>query len=812
MHVSCLILLVASTAWADDESPFVVVGPKTHSEIITTARREYTIVLGGTVDMDNTTTRGCGSYEVAFQPNISLEIENVGTTPVVDPWIVINGVRDWRTIDTMLSEALRGARDDQEKVYFIYEFARSHRYHDSPLFVHNELHDPVKYFNCYGAGLCDDMGSVTSALAYRAGFTKARHGGDPVNRAMHGHVMCEIPVNGHYEFIDTDENAFYLDPDNERPVSGDEIVRDSDLARREYAYGPIFSSWQQGEKASALLGRDDGQYRSIVIGHEMHLTLRPGERLTYRWDNVGKCPGKGTLKFFGNSALDYAVPLTPEGLGEAQSSESVSARDASLTGDDADAAVVYEVRSPYVICGGRVAAQFLTANAGDAVGVDVSTDGEKWTQVWEKMGAGPWKCDVALDDALQVKRTKAHYSYLVRIRLRSADEGSAALTGLRIHTDVLASPIALPRLSLGRNRVVYTDRTQGPRRIKITHTYQESGNIKPPPAPGLTYPEAGATVRDSVLRFKWERVEGASKYHLRVSRRRDMLTSYRPSLDVVVDGPPFGNPRTGIFSPDETYYWRVRARDANGVWGAWSPVRRFSWEGPCPPVDLEYEERGDKGWLTWKPSPRGTRPVRYEVYASDDRGFMPSKEPYTVYTRGQQPPNLVAETSRTEMLILSDDPADGAPNKSSYRVIAVDANGTRSGTSWPLELPHPCVYSRPVTRAKVGQPYRYRVLTIRCNGDLQYRYQKPGYGFWEREGYVFELTQGPKWLHVNGDTGVLEGTPGPGDVGEASVTVTVRRTWPDEVKKDQYRPEYFLKDAARFQAEARQSFTITVAD
>ncbi|GAH33800.1 unnamed protein product, partial [marine sediment metagenome] len=337
-----------------DTSAFIVSDPKVHTEIIESASHDYTINLGGTVDMDNTTTRGYPSYEVAFQPNISLEIYNVGTTPVIDPWIVINDVRDWRNIDSIVAEATSGAVDEQDRLMLLYEFARSHRYHDNPLFPGDEMHDPVKHFNSYCAGFCDDIGRVTCALAYRAGFTKDHHGGDPVIRSMHGHVMSEVAVNGRYQFIDTDENAFYLDPENERPVSGDEIVRDSDLAARDYTYGPLFRSWDNIEKAPALLGRDDEKGRSITIGHELHLTLRPGEKLTLRWDNIGKTPGPKTLKHFANSFLDYEPELDENTSNYARYSQGIIARDGALAGITSDAFITFAVESPYVICGGAV--------------------------------------------------------------------------------------------------------------------------------------------------------------------------------------------------------------------------------------------------------------------------------------------------------------------------------------------------------------------------------------------------------------------------------------------------------------------------
>lgn len=765
--------------------------------------------LDGTVDMDNTTTRGYGQYEVAFQPNISLKIENIGTSPVVDPWIVVNDMRDFRTIDSIITEATRGALDEQDKLMLLYEFARSHRYHDNPLFQGDELHDPVKHFNCYGAGLCDDIGRVTCALAYRAGFTKERHGGDPVIRSMHGHVMSEIAVNGHYQFIDTDENAFYLDPGNEHPVSGDDIVRDSDLAARDYTYGPLFKSWGTGEKAAALLGRDDGKGRSITIGHEMHITLRPGEKLTLRWDNIGKIPGPKTLKYFANSFLDYKPKLNGACIECAHESHGITSDNGALISTNSNANITFAVKSPYVICGETVRIRLECGNNSDSAAVAVSIDGEHWKEVWTRTGKGSFTCEATLDDSLGVKGDVAIYGYFVRISLAS-HTGSARLTSLKLHTDLLTSPIALPRLSLGKNLIRYTDATRGQRRVKVTHTYQESDNITPPAIPVLLSPADNTVSRDAWIEFKWREVSGADKYHLRVSRRADLETSYRPCFDVVIDGIKHCNRRTGLFNESETYYWSIRARNENGVWGNRSPVESFSWSGPRPPVDVKEEYRNGKIYLTWKANSRGNHPVRYEVYASDIRGFTPRREPHTVHTLGEMPSNLIAETTGTEYLIVSHDPADNAPNKSSYRVAAIDENGTPGGSSRPVELEHPLIYSIPVLEAKAGELYEYRVLTLRSLGDLQYRYQKPGYSFWEREGYEFLLTESPVWLTMNPETGVISGTPGNYNTEESRITMIVNRTWPHEVKSNQYRPEHFMKDIPEYEASDTQSFILKV--
>ncbi len=53
-------------------------------------------------------------------------------------------------------------------------------------------------------------------------------------------------------------------------------------------------------------------------------------------------------------------------------------------------------------------------------------------------------------------------------------------------------------------------------------------------------------------------------------------------------------------------------------------------------------------------------------------------------------------------------------------------------------------------------------------------------------------------------------TPGEFDTGEAHITVKVSRTWPYELTTDDFRPEYFTKDGAEFQANDEQEFVVTV--
>jgi hypothetical protein len=289
-----------------------------------------------------------------------------------------------------------------------------------------------------------------------------------------------------------------------------------------------------------------------------------------------------------------------------------------------------------------------------------------------------------------------------------------------------------------------------------------------------------------------------------------MKLAYRPCFDVFVTSAEHHSPFAGLFNPDEQYFWHVRVCNKQGVWGKWSPTWKFKWQGPKIPTNLNSTIQEQNISISWQPNPLGTRPVKYEVYGSNERGFTPSKTRYEVMGLDTQPGNLLCTTTETQMLVVSPEATKPAMNCSFYRVVAVDKNGVASGPSELLELPHPFIYSKPITKTKVDKPYRYQVKTLECIGDLQFRYGEPNMDFWEKEGYEFELTQKPAWLNIDKSTGLITGTPGLIDKGTHRITVVCHRKYPHELKPGDYRPSDFLKNSPRFQSKHQQSFNLNI--
>jgi hypothetical protein len=91
------------------------------SVVVTEKTRTYEVVVNAPVD--GTMTRdpiGYGAFSQGWQPNRWVKLENIGDTDVVNPWIIVNGKRRWRTLDEIAAAATRACTSDAEKARAIW--------------------------------------------------------------------------------------------------------------------------------------------------------------------------------------------------------------------------------------------------------------------------------------------------------------------------------------------------------------------------------------------------------------------------------------------------------------------------------------------------------------------------------------------------------------------------------------------------------------------------------------------------------------------------------------------------------------------
>ncbi|MDD3559547.1 MAG: T9SS type A sorting domain-containing protein, partial [Melioribacteraceae bacterium] len=102
-------------------------------------------------------------------------------------------------------------------------------------------------------------------------------------------------------------------------------------------------------------------------------------------------------------------------------------------------------------------------------------------------------------------------------------------------------------------------------------------SASPPPVPTLVSPANGSTTSDQTPTFDWTNSTGATGYDLQVDNNSNFSSPEINTSPTSSDYTPSGNLAYG------TYYWRVRAKNANGT-SNWSSVWSFTIQNPGPNV------------------------------------------------------------------------------------------------------------------------------------------------------------------------------------------------------------------------------------
>jgi hypothetical protein len=154
--------------WASNRHPKDMAGR--HVEDTTTAKQEYRVMHGGTMDGTNCRSPIGGSFgdwDQSWESNRAVRMENVGETDVINPWLS-NGRNDFRTLKEIVAGALRPGTTDRDKAIALWRLQTTHRFHATTSDA--EVNDPVKAINVYGYTTCGDGSICLAGLWKTAGF------------------------------------------------------------------------------------------------------------------------------------------------------------------------------------------------------------------------------------------------------------------------------------------------------------------------------------------------------------------------------------------------------------------------------------------------------------------------------------------------------------------------------------------------------------------------------------------------------------------------------------------------------------------
>ena len=546
--------------------------------------------------------------------NDEVVIENLGPEVLRSPLVLVDGLYNWSTVESMAAEITRGCASDEEKALAIFNWVRIHGDHQYS--GDRKALNPVVFFNGFGHGICAYFASTQTALARAAGL-EAR-----VWEIEH-HTVAEIYYDGAWHLLDPDCHLFFLKPDNRTIASIADIEQDVEFYARTRAYERVFADahdtvrnrWQSLPRTERY---DLAKPRYVQYDYDpytyapasMECDLLPGESMTRCWKGWGKYYDYRNARKHEPLEDEPHKPFPPACYGNGYSlfrvqpggqlnPEQFTCRNVNWTGEElrvaerqdstegARSLFVYDRPLPYLLVGGRITGEARRdgAAAYDAlnlVGYKQTCRSERQVH-YQQEQPGRARFDVDLDDFLYPEPDACAWQHAVHVEMGaySGNEppASTALTFLEVRTEFQVAPRSLPALELGDNRIEVAHATSDDAefRARVTHTWTERHGMALSKAPIPLAPEAEVDLTGGV-RFVWKgRSRDEESYHFQLSLHPQCAFALSPNFDA--DQKSAATElmvEESWLRPQTRYFWRVRARNHHGLWGPWCGIQTLS--------------------------------------------------------------------------------------------------------------------------------------------------------------------------------------------------------------------------------------------
>ena len=587
-RVALTLSLFAGAAWGSQNA-------KEYSIVVDKPEIEYTVDVGGTMDPEN--------LEITF--------ENLGSTPVVNPRMTVNGLYDWYDAKSMAAEITRGCETDEEKALATWWWIRYRTYQRSP-YDDSAIH-PVRAMNGYGYGICGHVAAWMKCLWSAAG-PKARI------QELWGHTVSEAYFNDAWHLLDGNVKVFYLGRDNRTIASLATLEHDKWLIERTvhprelepWFLGPDPPGRNEEFVHYITTYKDNYEEHSYDAGiaknYSMAMTLKPGEKLVRWWTpKLAKYEGRDRRaevpQIYANGQLIWEpdlrqVDIRPYLSAESWGNVATAAEDgrrpaihvADLQDEQYTRPSVFSspIASPYPIVGGRFSCTLVKEGNSDFDSASIYFGKPEWGSggLYEyRWGRGPQPVNLDLDS--KILKSGVPYRYAIGFAVRgnraSQPPSQAGLDAFRSETDLQVSPHSLPALALGKNTVRFWSQSTQPVKVRITHRWREVQDRRPPgKIETPVSPADGGEVASLTPVLKWAVEAGhtATDYQVMVSLRPDCrwplsTTLHRNAGSAAAEW----KVPASFLNPGTTYYWKVRARTAGGDVGDWGRVFQFRTTG-----------------------------------------------------------------------------------------------------------------------------------------------------------------------------------------------------------------------------------------
>ncbi len=638
--------------------------------------------------------------------------------------------------------------------------------------------DPIRLINVYGFAGCREAVNVFNGLLKKAGFQTRRS-------ETSFHSTSEVKYENKWHLFDANTQTFFLKPGTNQVEGYEDLAYDVSKIYRNFIPNKININNQHYTKWNGYFYSiyfwikkvPETQRDSTILKHSMHLVLRPGESLIYRWGyaNIMKYRGwwrdnklqKEQLLY--NGFLVYEPRFREDFYFSDKLEESKGKwiLESDILKFLSTGYFIIKMENPYLMVGGR-----LELDA-DQVNVFFSLDKKIWIQMKTE----------DFDKLLSTEAKDPIYKYYLKFEFKKGSQ----IRKLRIINDLQMAPLAMPSLKVGMNKLKYKDESESPSYVRIMHKWEErfDPTVPFPPKP-IDY---GVVIDDdaSFIVLRWRNPKNLpqgdiTQYHIEVSEYPDMRYPVIPGFSYSFSTKnkkelTFKISTLNGLEKGKVYYWHVRARNKNGVWGEFSNPTSFKVEYPSLPqnIQIEYDYEHKLAILTWVIPSKEKIPAKFMIYGSDVEGFIPTQKKIKVKLEEKTyilPPNLVKiirndssmwiklkkfiqnfftklnkEDNASETLTFSIE-IPFKDLKSFYRIISVDAVGFHSYPSEQIVINRPLIKTQSIKQATLGKPYSSKIKEILPLKAVSKNINNNKIERAPSDPSNFTLVEGPTWLKI----------------------------------------------------------------
>jgi hypothetical protein len=381
---------------------------------------------------------------------LALRLTNPSREILPSPELVFSGLPDWSTLENLLAVALADdPQTDREKALALHHFLVDARTHGLPAHPGDELHDPVRWLNSYGYGLCDDAATALVRMARAVGL-EARAWD------LQGHVVAEVFFDGQWNLLDPDGEVYYARPDGSL-AAVDEVTPDLLLAHPSPTQSTEYLRPIYAEPTRFKL-LDERRFAIPIPPLER--TLRPGESFLLSTQPTGwffssshfaEPPEYGSgLWAFSPVLQENVFSLGAELATGWQASKEEENPGLTAAPGASEATLIYRIVSPYPMLHGTFSVQGELADSARLLLDWKMPDGE-WLPA-SAFEPGTLHTTGEMPGLFRHGHGEPTREILVRLRLTNG--GSSKVRQVRWLIGLQVAPRSLPVLTSGQNSVL----------------------------------------------------------------------------------------------------------------------------------------------------------------------------------------------------------------------------------------------------------------------------------------------------------------------------------------------------------------------